>query len=301
MRDESKGDPGAVKSPNTAKQPGLAFSETRIPARAAIVAAGPIANFVTAIMALCVLFATFGQPFSPPRIDSVVEDGAGYRAGLRAGDVVSQLDGASIERFEDIQEQIRFSPSVPLTFLVLRSGREIEITATPTLTRFKDTFGNIYEIGYLGIANEEKVMVRHAPLTALWRSTEVCFRLARGTLIGLWQMIIGIRSLDEIAGPLRIAKITGDVLEREPTLLLWLVAFLSVNLCLINLFPVPGLDGGHLLFCAIEAVRGRPPGENAQRVGVRAGVCFVIGVMILATWNDLMQIDIVGLIGGLLS
>ena len=281
--------------------PGKAFDQVPAPARAAIVTAGPLANFVLAIVALTLLFMTFGQPFSPPRIDDVALDGAGYRGGMRVGDWVTHVNGSPVERFEDVQEKIRRNPSVPLEFQLRRGNREIRVTATPTLARFEDSFGNVYRIGYLGIANEEKVLVQHDPLTALWRGTVVCFRLAQGTLTAIWEMAIGIRSLDEIAGPLRIAKITGDVLEREPALLLWMTAFLSINLCLINLFPVPGLDGGHLVYCAIEAARGHPPGERAQRIGVRAGLGFVVGLMVLATWNDLVHADIIGLIGGLLG
>jgi regulator of sigma E protease len=284
--------PSEAVAQMSAEEQAVAFPSKRLGQRSWIVAGGPLANFLFAIVLLAGLFATVGQPFTPARVGVVQPDSAAEAAGLMEGDIFLAIGGTTIERFEDIQRIVRLAPEQRLEIVVLRDGGEVSLVATPRREVFTDNLGNEQEIGLLGIQGTAPEYVRRDPLTAVWRASLETFELTGSTLQAVGQIIVGSRRADELGGPLRIAEMSGQVAETGLVSVIWFMALLSINLGLINLFPIPMLDGGHLLFYAIEAVRGRPLGERAQEFGFRIGLAFVLCLMIFVTWNDLMRFDL---------
>jgi regulator of sigma E protease len=294
--------PDASLSTMTPEQRAVSFHHKRLGQRAAIVAAGPLANFLFAVVVFAAVFSTVGQPFTAPEIGGVVPGSAAERAGLQAGDRVIRINGSDIERFEQIQRIVQLNLDAPLTMMVQRDGRELEIVATPTVIEETDRRGNTLRIARLGVRGSATVeFVRHNPAEAVWRGVSETWVQTVGTLQALGQMISGQRQADDLGGPLRIAQMSGEVAQGGIAAFIVFMAVLSINLGLINLFPVPMLDGGHLMFYAIEAIRGRPLGARAQEYGFRIGLVLVFSLMIFVTWNDLVQIGIVRYVIGLVS
>ena len=188
-----------------------------------------------------------------------------------------------------------------MKIVVRRDGRDVALDVTPQMTEMTDRFGNVHRVGMLGIGRSGVDYVRHDPATALGRAVEETWNLSVGTLKAIWQMIIGARATDELGGPLRIAQMSGEVAQGGIVAIVWFMAVLSVNLGLINLFPIPVLDGGHLLFYFAEAIRGRPLGQRAQEYGFRIGLALVLTLMVFATWNDLVHLRIVEYVRGLMT
>jgi regulator of sigma E protease len=181
-----------------------------------------------------------------------------------------------------------------LSVAVLRSGAEIELSVVPKLTTITDNFGREREIGMLGVTRSGGVeLIRHDPMTAIVLAVDETARVVTLTLDYVGQVIIGARSGEDIGGPIGIARMSGEVFQVNFAAVLSFVAVLSISLGLINLFPIPLLDGGHLLFYAIEAVRGKPLGEKSQEYGFRIGLALVLSLMLYATWNDLSNIPLV--------
>ena len=270
------------------------FHYKRLGQRAAIVAAGPAANFAFAIIVLTVLFMTFGQPYTPAEVGQVQPGSAAEEGGIRAGDVILSIDGQAVARFEDVQQTVRMNPGLAMAIVVKRDAQTLTLQVTPTRTEVTDRFGNHYEIGLLGIARSGMEYVKRDPVTAVYQAVGETWNLSASTLQAMWQMVKGTRATDELGGPLRIAQMSGEVARGGIAPILTFMALLSVSLGLINLFPVPILDGGHLLFYAAEAIRGRPLGQKAQEYGFRIGLALVLTLMVFTTWNDLVHIGIRG-------
>lgn len=283
-------DPDGTERPMTPEERQVAFHFKPLAQRAAVVLAGPLANFAFAIVVLAGLFAIYGQPYSSTEIGEVMEGSAAAEAGLQPGDRILSLNGQAIQRFEEVAGIVQLGLGEPLTIVVERDGAPITIEAQPTIIKETDGFGNTHEIGRLGITSSgQSEVIHYDPLTATWQAVQQTYGLAAGTLKAVWQMIVGTRSSEEIGGVLRIAKMSGDVAQVGFAQAVFFAALLSVNLGLINLFPVPMLDGGHLAFYAIEALRGRPLGARAQEWGFRIGLALVLALFVFATRNDLMS------------
>lgn len=298
-------DPASMPSADvrdmTAEEREVAFHHKRLRQRAAVVAAGPIANFVFAIVALAGLFATLGQPFTPPQVGTVQVGSAAQAAGIEPGDIIASIDGTAIQRFEDVQRIVRLDPGHALSIVLHRGDKDVTVAVTPKLSEVTDRFGNKHEYGLLGIIGQGVQYVRYNPLTAVARAAGETGDIVVGTLQAVWQMIIGARSTDELGGPLRIAQMSGEVAQYGVSAILSFMAVLSINLGLINLFPIPVLDGGHLLFYAAEALRGRPLGQRAQEYGFRFGLALVLTLMVFATWNDLVHLRVVEFLKALIT
>jgi len=293
--DASSGLPVANITRLTPEEREVSFHYKRLGQRAAIVAGGPFANFAFAIIALALLFMTYGQPFTPAEVGQVLPGSAAEAGGIQAGDTIVSIDGSGVERFEDVQQVVRLNPNVPMAMVVKREGEVVNLKVTPSLVEEKDRLGK-HQIGQLGIRGGGAKYIQRDPISAVGRAVGETWNLSATTLQAMWQMIIGTRGSDELGGPLRIAQLSGEVAQGGLVPLLWFMAVLSVNLGLINLFPVPVLDGGHLLFYAAEAVRGRPLGQRAQEYGFRVGLALVLTLMVFATWNDLVHTGIVDIV-----
>jgi regulator of sigma E protease len=269
------------------------FQAKSLGQRAAIVAAGPIANFILAILIFTAVFTVFGERITAAKVDIVNPGSAAERAGFLPGDRVISIDGQKIASFSEMQRIVGMSPDQPLHFVVERDGKMLEITATPERKEITDNFGNVIRLGLLGIQRSASAgdwtLKRHDPATAVIMAVnEVRFVIER-TFAYLYDVIAGRESADQLGGPLRIAELSGQVASLGIGPLLSFAAYISVSIGLLNLFPIPMLDGGHLLFYLIEAIRGRPLSEATQEIGFRIGLAFVLMLMIFATWNDLIH------------
>jgi regulator of sigma E protease len=271
----------------SAEERAVAFPHKRLGQRSAIVAAGPIANFLFAIVVLAGLFAINGQPFTPAVVGEVVPESPAAAAGILPGDRILAVDGNPLASFEELQGIVRDSAGEPRELRIARDGEELVVTVTPALREQTDRFGTVHRIGQIGITRTGVEFVRSNPLLAPIEAVQETGRMIGGTLVALGEMIVGSRGTEELGGPLRIAQMSGEVASDGFVPALWFTAVLSINLGLINLFPIPMLDGGHLLFYSIEAVRGRPMNERAQEIAFRIGLAMVLTLMVFATWNDL--------------
>ena len=269
-------------------QRGRTFHEKSVLSRAIVIAAGPVANFLLAILLFAALFGTVGRQVSTPVIGEIVADSAAARGGLVSGDRVQAIDGTPVTRFEDIQRMVSASPNRLLRMDVLRDGREQALEVTPGV---RDAGGG-QQVGVLGIRNAATEFQRLGPVQAVAAGATQTWDVTVQTMAGLGQMIAGGRNTDELGGPLRIAQLSGQVAQLGVASLVSFIALLSVNLGLINLFPIPILDGGHLVFLTIEGIRGRALPPRAQEYGYRGGFAVLISLFIFATWNDLTHLGL---------
>jgi len=263
-------------------------------ARAAVVAAGPVANFILAVIIFTFLSTFVGEQTTAAKVDVVTPGSAAEKAGFLPGDRVISIDGQAINNFSEMQQIVSASPGVTLTFVVNRGGKEIELKATPEVKDVTDRFGNKFQIAQLGIQRnatpDEWSRVRHDPITALGLAIKQCYQIVERSLSYLVNVARGREPPDQLGGPIRIAQISGQVASLGFIPLLNLAALLSVSIGLLNLFPIPMLDGGHLLFYAIEGARGRPLSERSQEIGFRIGLALVLMLLIFATKNDVMHL-----------
>jgi regulator of sigma E protease len=285
--------PGEDLPELTEEDKALSFHHKRLGQRSAIVLGGPLANFVLAVFIFAIMFATVGQRVTPALISIVQPDGAAAAAGMIPGDRITGIDDTVIERFEMVQRIVRASVDEPLLFTVERDGELVTMEITPRRVEVTDAFGNLQKFGQIGVGRKGVELVRHGPVDAIVAAVEETASLTMATLDALGQIISGSRSAEELGGPIRIAQVSGQVAEDGLVTVFWFMAVLSINLGLINLFPVPMLDGGHLLFYVYEAIRGKPLGERAQEYSFRVGLAMVLSLMIFATWNDLVQLQVV--------
>ncbi|MEE8139309.1 MAG: RIP metalloprotease RseP [Alphaproteobacteria bacterium] len=286
----------------TEEEKSVSFHQKRVGQRAAIVVAGPLANFLLAIVVLSVLFATDGQPFTPP-VAGVIQPGSAAEAsGMKAGDRFVMVDGQAIERFEDVQVIVRMAPGRELIIVVHRDGREITLKAVPKHHTVVDRFGNETKMGLLGVSRSGPIYVRHGPVESVYRAVLDTWRISVFTLEAVGQIITGARSADGLGGPIRIAQLSGQVAELGLSKLFWFLAVLSMNLGLINLFPIPMLDGGHLVFYGIEAIQGRAVSDRFMEYGFRIGLGLVVSLFVFVTVQDLLRFNaITEFFKGLLS
>jgi regulator of sigma E protease len=295
------GDENAASVPDTEQLAGMdegeksqSFVFQPVAKRAAIVVAGPMANFLLAIVIFAGIFMLYGKQSMTARVDSVQADSAAAAAGFQPGDLVVAINGGAIGDFADMQRVVSESAGQPLTISVERKGTQLVLKATPALKEIKDNFGNVHRIGILGItrstAAEDLKFQPVPPPQAAWMGVQETWFVIDRTLSYIGGVVIGREAADQLGGPIRIAQMSGQVATAGFVALIHLAAVLSVSIGLLNLFPVPLLDGGHLLFYSIEALRGRPLSERAQEVGFRIGLAIVLMLMIFATFNDIVHL-----------
>ncbi len=278
-------------------RPGATFQEKSVLSRAIVVAAGPVANFALAILLYWGLFATVGRPVSLPEIGEVLADSAAMRAGVMAGDRIISIDGTGVARFEDVQRIIQVNAGHQVVLHVDRAGAMVDLPLTPE--EFTDPSGR--KLGKMGVRGGRLVFEPVSLLAAAGAGFGQTWDITVQTLDGVWGMIAHRKSGDDLGGPLRIAQMSGEVASMGMANIVSFIALLSVNLGLINLFPIPVLDGGHLMFFAAEALRGRPLSTRAQEYGFRAGFAVLLGLFVFATWNDLSHIGLFRWVAGLIG
>lgn len=268
-----------------------AFIHKKLWQKSAVVAAGPAANFLFAIVVMAALFSTIGQPFTPAVVGTVAADSAAEKAGLQVGDKIEAIDGAEVRRFEELQQIVSLDMGQTMNMRIARGGETLNLVATPNVIDEKDRFGNVHRIGRLGIGPSSEQVIRTLdPASAVWQATRETWSITANTLGVVWQMIIGTRGAEDLSGPVGIGQMSGQFWKEGFVPLTHFVALLSISLGLINLFPIPVLDGGHLFFYAIEAIRGRPVSERALAFGFRVGFALILSFFAFVMWHDIARI-----------
>ena len=275
---------------------GRTFWEKSVLSRAIVVAAGPIANFLLAFVLFTLLFALVGRQVLLPDVSRLVAGGAAEHAGLQVGDRVQSIDGAPTPRFEDLQRIVSAAPGRTVSVRVLRGGVERTIPVT-----IGSSGSATHPTGVLGILSGAATFQPVGPGEAVLDGAQQTWSVGVQTLDGVWQMVSGRRGTEDLGGPLRIAQLSGEVAQLGVASLVSFIAVLSVNLGLINLFPIPVLDGGYLLFYLAEALRGRPIPTRTLDYGLRAGLALLAALFVFATWNDLSHLGVVRWVASLLG
>lgn len=362
---------GEQARPMTPEERKVAFFAKPVWQRALVVFAGPAINFLFAILILSCLYTFHGQLLTPATASAIVKGSASDMAGFEPHDRVVAIDGEGIRRFEQIRQKVMIALDSPLTFTIMRDGKEINLTATPKRETFKDRFGFEHERGVLGliggvdgfgvdtvtaidgkpVSSEEEAfallerrmdkdvnvsfkgvegeedtvliihpkgalnkemgrntadeesrktvfiteklgddVVKYSPGKAVWEAVKETRNVTVGTLKALGQIFTGTRSATELGGLIRIGTMAGDMAQAGWVAVLTFTALLSINLGLINLFPIPVLDGGHLVFYAIEAAKGSPVPEKAQEFAFRVGFTLLISLMVFSNLSDILQL-----------
>ncbi|MES1975901.1 MAG: RIP metalloprotease RseP [Pseudomonadota bacterium] len=269
--------------------------------RAIIVAAGPVVNFILAVLILAGFALAYGDLRTPPVAGAIAPQSAAAKAGLQPGDRITALSGRSVETFGDMVHYIKIRAGQRVTIDFVRRGAAMSRDALIGTAVERDRFGNEYRVGRLGITNAEPILVDvsllQAPVVALRQTGEIVETMVE--TIG--QVITGRRSVKELGGPLSIAKVSGEQLSLGLPAFVWLIALVSINLGFINLLPVPMLDGGHLFFYMIEAVRRKPVEPQVQEWAFRGGLAALLALMLLVTFNDLTSFGLWNNLAGLIG
>ncbi|THV25280.1 RIP metalloprotease RseP [Peteryoungia ipomoeae] len=285
---------GEAESRLTGAEKAQTLNGAKLWKRAFTVAAGPLANFLLAIAIFAVMFGTVGKPVSDPVVSSIKSGSAAQDAGIRPGDVLVALDGRKIETFDDVVRYITMRPEVPVVVTVSRNDAALDLTLTPRLSVIEDRFGNKMEVGQIGIITDQQAgnfrIVKLGLGEALWEGVRQTGHIVTGTFDYIGNMIAGRMNADQLGGPVRVVQASGEMATLGIIALFNLAAVLSVSLGLLNLMPVPVLDGGHLVLYAIEGLRGKPLGQGAQEIAFRIGFAMILSLMVFATWNDISRL-----------
>jgi regulator of sigma E protease len=269
----------------------VAFHTQPIWKRAATVVAGPLFNFLLAIAVFAVLFSVLGRPVMEPTVAAVTAGSPAEKAGILPGDRFVAVDGSKVETFADVQRLVSGRGGDAIVFTMLRDGKEVTVTATPEPMEQLDALGNKIKVAVIGVVNNTEVgqprLITYSPIGAVGAAVEETGHVIQRTGQFLQRFVIGREDKCQLGGPIKIAKMSGQAAKLGFLWLVQLVAGLSVGIGILNLLPIPPLDGGHLLFYAIEAVFRRPVSERMMEMGYRAGFFLVLGFMGFVFWNDL--------------
>ncbi len=295
----SQSDPNWLKLPPEERN--RTFQSKALWQRTLIVAAGPAVNFLFAIIVFIALFGTIGEPRTPPVVAVIERGSAADAAGLKLGDTITSVDSQGVETFEDVARIVSIHPNEKMIIGINRAGQGLTLAATPRENIFKDRFGNEMRRGLLGIGPAKRVNVKHPIVELPGAALRFTINSVKTMATTLWQVVSGVRSIKELGGPVKIAQISGQQATLGPIDFLWLMTMISINLGFINLLPIPMLDGGHLLFYAIEAVRRKPVPAAAQEWAYRSGLFALLLFMVVVTVNDLAGLGLWRGISGLIG
>jgi regulator of sigma E protease len=268
--------------PVLSNRPSESFADKSVASRAIVVAAGPLFNFVFAILVFAALYAIDGKPSDRPAVASVITPSAAARAGLAAGDAILSIDGKPVAHVADIPARVSGHPGEPIAITVRRHGDVLTLSATPDAV-----LRGGHRVGQLGIEITGGPPVRLGPTAALSAGVATTIDISRQIVANLWSIVTGHGGASNLGGTLRIAQVSGQAASAGPATLAFFIAMISVNLGMVNLLPVPVLDGGNLVFFAIEALLGRPLSKRARLMGLQAGLALIAGLILFTTFNDL--------------
>jgi regulator of sigma E protease len=278
----------------TAAERAGAFHAKSVGARAAVVVAGPVANFLLAILLYSALNATVGVRVIPAFVDAIVANSPAAHAGFQAGDRIVAIDNDKIEKFDDLQRIVGSSAGQELTFTVERGGQTLELKATPNVDEQRDAFGRTFRRGLIGIQRSlspDKFTTRKIGIPeAIALGVKETYGNITQTISGIRDIVTRKQSAEQMGGPIMMAEVTAKVAELGLEPMLRWIAFISANIGFLNLLPIPILDGGHLLFYAYEAARGRPAGERLQQMGFQVGLALLMMLMVFVNFNDIMNV-----------
>ena len=277
---------GAGEGPKAARNP-KSFAGKPVWQRFLIVLAGPLANFLLAIVIFACFFAAWGVPRTPNVVLAVQPGSAAAEAQLQVGDRIESVAGQSTSSFEDVQRVVSLRPGEEVTIRLVRDDSTRIVRTRLGVYEEQDRFGQTYRLGLLGVFAGERRLARVSATELIPEASRYTWLLTRTTFEGLVQIITGRRSVEELGGPLKIAQVAGQQASLGPFQFVQLLALISINLGFINLLPVPMLDGGHLLFYTVEAVRRRPVSVQAQEWAFRGGLALLIALLLFTTVNDL--------------
>jgi regulator of sigma E protease len=299
MNPASQSDPAWKALPEAERN--QTFQSKALWKRAAIVFAGPAINFLFAILILSGHAMYFGEVRTPPVIDIIQQGSAGASAGLQRGDRVLSIDGRAMDVFSDIPMAVAHRPNEAMQVHIKRADEELKLRIVPKSVEEVDRFGNRYSRGMIGIGPGKpeirEVSLVQAPVVAV----RLTGQIIRQTVEVLGQIISGRRSIKDLGGPLKIAKASGEQVTLGLAAFIFFVALLSINLGFINLLPLPMLDGGHLMFYAVEAIRRKPANAMVQEWAFRAGFAMVATLMLVVTFNDLSSFGLWTHLGSLFT
>ncbi|TPM15713.1 RIP metalloprotease RseP [Mesorhizobium sp. B2-3-6] len=269
----------------------VAFHTQPIWKRAATVVAGPLFNFLLTIVVFSVLFSAYGRYVAEPMVAEVTAGSPAAKAGILPGDRFVSVDGSKIETFGDVQRLVSGRAGDSITFVMLRGGKEVTVTATPQLMEQQDALGNKVKVAVIGVVNNQELgqprLITYSPAGALTAAVEETGHVIQRTGQFLQRFVVGREDKCQLGGPVKIADMAGKAAKLGFEWLVQLVALLSVGIGILNLLPIPPLDGGHLLFYGVEAVIRRPVSERMMEMAYRAGLLLVLGFMGFVFWNDL--------------
>jgi regulator of sigma E protease len=269
----------------------VAFHTQPVWKRAATVVAGPLFNFLLTIAVLATFFAAYGRVVSEPTVAQVQPGSPAEIAGFQPGDRFASVDGNPVRTFADVQYYVSGRAGDPLDFVLLRGGKEIELTATPEVTEQKDAAGNTFRIGVIGVVNDKELgqprVIEYSAPGAVVEAVSETGRIVVRTGQFLKRFAVGREDKCQLGGPIKIADMAGRAAKLGFERLVELIALLSVGIGFLNLLPIPPLDGGHLAFYGIEAVIRRPVSERMMEAVYRTGMILVLAFMGFVFWNDL--------------
>jgi regulator of sigma E protease len=259
--------------------------------RALVVGAGPIANFIFAIIVFALLFAFLGERTTPARVDEVAAGMPAAAAGFRKGDIIREIDGRHVKNYATAARLISSSPGRKISVIVARGDELISLNVIPRPTEVEDRTGSTVTRGIIGVRHvpgpNGHAVNYPGPLESVWLGIKETETIVSLTLGYLADVVTGYQKPDQLGGVVRIADVSGKAAQVGPETLVFVIAVLSISVGLMNLFPIPLLDGGHLLFYALEAVRGKPLSKATQGAGFKIGLAIVGCLMVFAMWNDL--------------
>ena len=291
------GDASAASTPDddtlnamSAEEKAQAFHYKPLWQKALIVLAGPVANFLLTIAVLTWLISSTGISSTEPRVGNIMPGSAAEGAGLLKDDRIISINGEEMRVFNDIPMAIATNLGTPVEMQIERAGERSTLTLTPRFTEDEDALGNKIKRPLLGIQSSKIILEEVGPLRAMGEAVKSTYGLCTTTLHAVGQMITGKRGVKDLSGPVGIAKMSGQAADKSATTLIWLIAMLSANLGLVNLFPIPLLDGGHLLFYGVEALRGRPLAEKIQEYAFRVGFALLATLMLFTLYNDISKL-----------
>ncbi|WEK05923.1 MAG: RIP metalloprotease RseP [Candidatus Devosia phytovorans] len=289
MNEASVPDPEALEKIDPALRPKL-FANKNVWQRISVVVAGPLANVLLTFVILYALLMGYGRYTIPPIVGDVIVGSVAEAAGLQSGDVITSVDGYVVRGFEDFQRMVATSPERPVTVGIERDASPQTIIMTPEATEIEDRFGNMQRIGRIGVSRDvdesEVTLYRPGPIEAIGMTGEEIRFIIQRTAAFLGDFFVGRGDVEQLGGPVKVAKVSGEVATLGIVALINLMALLSLNIGIFNLLPVPMLDGGHLMYYLVEAVRGRPLSMKVQEIGFRFGFALVLALMVFTLFND---------------